>query len=638
MSQNRPIPPSDVADMNGINTEQWQRLKQILFSGEELAILESTRTRATTEDSSLNELRSLLFPQEELQHAILQADYHKLQTLLAWLEKNQQDAEKLAHLLPKALEDLTQNSARFSEILAPQVEKTLQLSVDRNPQPLIDSLFPIIGPMIRKAISESLNDMLRNINQLVDDSLSINSIRWRLEARRTGKSYAEVALLRSLDYQVDQIFLIHQETSILLKHLTSPNSVHKDADMVSGMLSAVQDFVTDAFSISDGSYLSEVKLGDFTLLLEKGPKASLVAAVLGKPPTSLRLELQKKLETLHRDYQDELSDFKGDTQVFDSAIYELSSCLVRQKRQARQKKKPVLRWLIILILLSSLIGYSGYSSWIAYQQNQAWSSMVTELQQQPGIVIIEHDFKQLQGLVDPLIGDVHQYVLQQNLAATTLNLDTVYWQFKPYISLDPVMIERRIKSRLQLPAEMQYHYDNHILSLSGKTTPAWLQSNIPMIYGIQGINQVDTLSLVVKAIEKVDLNKARQTLQQAIQALESVILYFPIGQPTLSPYQLTILAGLESRFKSLSASADKLNLNIELTLTGFIDQSSGSRTRNVWLAETRTNTVLEQLKRLTQNTKIKFITELQDSTLELSNLMPDTSRRVSLNVKVIPSL
>ena len=36
---------------------------------------------------------------------------------------------------------------------------------------------------------------------------------------RTGRSFAEVVMLRSLVYRVEQIFLIHRETSLSLLHV-----------------------------------------------------------------------------------------------------------------------------------------------------------------------------------------------------------------------------------------------------------------------------------------------------------------------------------------------------------------------------------------------------------------------------------
>ena len=79
---------------------------------------------------------------------------------------------------------------------------------------------------LRKVCAESLN-------QTLEHTFSWRGLKWRFEALRTGKSFAEVVMLRSLVYRVEQLFLIHRKTN-------SPSTVldpaiGKDSDMVAGM-------------------------------------------------------------------------------------------------------------------------------------------------------------------------------------------------------------------------------------------------------------------------------------------------------------------------------------------------------------------------------------------------------------------
>jgi len=644
MSQTSSSNASTDSGLTSLTDTQIKQLKTLLFNDAEIAVLDSHKKAAPRlDDPELEKLRLLLFPHEELRRLLLIEDYQKLQTLLAWLEQHQQDPKKLAQILPQALEDLSQNSTRLTAILAPQIEKGLHSSVSKNPQPLIDSLFPIIGPMIRKSISESLNDMLKSINQLVDQSFSINALRWRIEAKRTGKSYAEIALLRSLDYQVDQIFLIHQETGILLEHLTSPESLHKDGDMVSGMLTAVQDFVTDAFSINDGSYLSELKLGDFTLILEKGPKASIVAAILGKPPASIRLELQQQLEFLHRDYHDEFDSFKGDTTLFDSTIEDLSTLLVRKKRH---KKRPFLRWIVISLALLSLLAYASYNSWLSYQNHQAWSNLISNLNQQPGILVTSEGNNQIQGLADPIIGDIKSYAIKHKLIDSENHyLDSIQWQFKPYISLEPQMVEQRVKRNLILPQGVHYQYEKGVLLLRGQTTSQWLQKIQAKLYSIQGVTEIDHSALVfidlegeqdrIKQLHEQRL--AEKALKTALSNVRPFKIYFDIGKVQFTDKHAQLLTTLEPEFKKIALISKQLNHHIELDVIGGIDTSSGSLALNIKLAQKRADVVLTELQKLMQDSDIKFSTTLITTEVKSKTSVPINLRRVTLNVKATPN-
>jgi hypothetical protein len=99
----------------------------------------------------------------------------------------------------------------------------------------------------------------------LEQHLSWRSLQWRWESRRTGRPYAEIVVLRSLLYRVQQVFLIHRNTGLLLQCVTSPSaegSQIRDPEMVSGMLTAIQDFVRDSVSGAEAENLEMVRMGE----------------------------------------------------------------------------------------------------------------------------------------------------------------------------------------------------------------------------------------------------------------------------------------------------------------------------------------------------------------------------------------
>ena len=105
-------------------------------------------------------------------------------------------------------------SDALSEALAPTIETALRESVRKDPATLADALFPVMGPAIRRSILETLRSFLDSFNQMLDQSLSWQGLKWRVEAMRTGRSFTEVALLHSLVFRVEQVFLIHKRTRL----------------------------------------------------------------------------------------------------------------------------------------------------------------------------------------------------------------------------------------------------------------------------------------------------------------------------------------------------------------------------------------------------------------------------------------
>ena len=52
-------------------------------------------------------------------------------------------------------------------------------------------------------------------------------------------------------YQVKQDFLIHRESGLVLQHVEDGSAETRDPDLVSGMLTAIRDFVQDYFTRRD---------------------------------------------------------------------------------------------------------------------------------------------------------------------------------------------------------------------------------------------------------------------------------------------------------------------------------------------------------------------------------------------------
>ena len=44
----------------------------------------------------------------------------------------------------------------------------------------------------------------------------MQGLKWRVESIRTGRPFAEIVLMHSLLYRVEQVFLIHRETGLVL--------------------------------------------------------------------------------------------------------------------------------------------------------------------------------------------------------------------------------------------------------------------------------------------------------------------------------------------------------------------------------------------------------------------------------------
>ena len=376
------------------------------------------------------------------------------------------DPKGVSHVLPEAIELSASQDDTLAIASMPTVEQAIKTSVVRDQGVLSDALFPIMGPAIRKAVSAALDNLVQVMNQSLEHSLSPQSFLWRLEARRAGKSFAEIVLLRNLLYQVEQVLLIHKAKGLLLQQIMAKSAIAKDPDLVSAMLTAVQDFVKDSFNVP-GDYLNTLQLEDFTIWIEESPYAVLACVIRGHAPQELRVTMKQTLERIHRTQQDKLKRFDGDNAPFEVCKPDLELCLQSQyKDPPTSKPSPLLLGIAGVILLG--LCFWGFRDW---QARQRWSTAIKTLNQQPGIIVTQSKQEwgtfSLVGLRDPLAAKPNTI-----LEAADIDPQSVKASWEPYLSFHPDFVAERAKGFLKSPDTVDFKMDdNQILSAIGGGSP-----------------------------------------------------------------------------------------------------------------------------------------------------------------------
>ncbi|NJN70798.1 MAG: hypothetical protein HC801_11330 [Nitrospira sp.] len=304
----------------------------------------------------------------------VQEDWTQLRTLLLAPEQTQLDElrERLDHrvvqsqdvsqVLPEAFALRGDSDQQLSTVLTPYVENGFVTTVRKSPRAIVDAIAPIMGPAIRQAITRAIQSMAQSFNHALDESLSVRGLRWRVEAWQTGRPFAEVVLLHRLRYRVEQVFLIHCETGLLLQHVATNGAVIQDQHVLSGMLTAIQCYVRDSFGGRQDQTLDQFQVGEWTVWSEQGSQAYLACVVRGTPPASLREILCDTLNHIHAQYTDALAHFVGDAAPFKTTQPQLESCL-----QAQYESPPKQSSLKLWILMGFLLLGSAWWGWMAYQ-------------------------------------------------------------------------------------------------------------------------------------------------------------------------------------------------------------------------------------------------------------------------------
>jgi hypothetical protein len=127
-------------------------------------------------------------------------------------------------------------------------------------------------------------------------------------------------------YTIEEVFLV-DNAGVLLVHLSQWESKAIDAKLVSGMLTAVQEFVKDSFRGSDNGpqikmnegALGKLEYGDFQIVLERGTYTFLSAVISGNDNKRLRKRMKDVIDEFETKYSSVLVDWDGDMARFDGA-------------------------------------------------------------------------------------------------------------------------------------------------------------------------------------------------------------------------------------------------------------------------------------------------------------------------------
>jgi outer membrane protein OmpA-like peptidoglycan-associated protein len=518
----------------------------------------------------------------ELRELILGAERRRLEELERRLDTDTLTRESLAELLPEAIVLRARRDRQLARALAPTVENAIGESVRRNPRPIATAIFPVLGPAIRKAIAEALAGLVSSINHTVEHSLSPRGLRWRLEAWRTGVPYGQIVLRHALIYRVEQVFLIHRETGLLLAHAVAPDLAASDADLISGMLTAIRDFVADSFSSErEAGGLRRFSVGELTVMVEQGPQALIAAVVRGEAPDSLLVELQETLETIHLQFAGALEGFDGETAPFESARPLLEECLstvmATDRQQGERRRVVWVPWLLVALVLALLLGG------LAVRSRLRWNGAVARLRSEPGIMLTEaeRDGRQWRfaGLRDPLARD--PAVL---LAAQGVDMKQVDQRWEPYLSLDPAFVLARARRNLAPPAGVKLALQGDTLRATGSAPLEWVGS-VGRVAPVPGVTSFDLSGVTPELPAELSRLKGE---------IESEQMLFEVGSSAIDATALDGVTRVAERFGRLEAGADRVGARATLELVGRTDPT-GSDAANQALSRDRAEAVFSAL-------------------------------------------
>jgi OOP family OmpA-OmpF porin len=351
----------------------------------------------------------------------------------------------------------------------------------------------------------------------------------------------------------------------------------QDPSLVSGMLSAIQDFVRDSFHTSQSQGINRMNVGDLDVWVEEGPYAILAVVIRGIAPRQLRDTMAETLESIHRQYSALLDHFDGDSAPFEQVNTLLSKCLEYKYKEDPKRANNFYALTAAALLILAIGGWLGYRWW----QNHRWNEYVAELREQPGFAITsfgrEHGRFVIRGLRDPLSSDPAAILKQHNLT------EQPEFHWGAYYALDDSIVQQRATQILAPPQGTSLQVKDGVLFFTGQPPFTWLKELPRRALLVPGIRSVDSAGL---------LSAAQHAVAQSVEKIQSTVLQFPLASSTLSSAEGARLRALLPELKNLEGVG-----NMTIEIWGHSD-TSGAEATNLTLSQKRADRVAAELIQL----------------------------------------
>ena len=527
----------------------------------------------------------------------MNGEYDRLRQLLLEQERDRLDAlqdsvrkatarfDRVPDLLADDIESSMREGkrSRLANVLSEATADSLEIAVRRRPHAVVQAVYPIIGPAIRRSLSDALRQMADDLDRALSDTFSPRALLWRWEAWRSGTPYAQVMLRHTTRYQVEHLFLIAPESGLLLGHLTASGLPALDADAVAGMFTAIQQFVRDSVTVDeDGGGIGSATVGGYRLAVSEGPDARLVAFVRGVPSSDFGTRLDQLNEELHARYGAQLGEAEsvglaGAGLLEQTQLDELNSRWATREGDTHPQRRQYV-WIALALAALALLTYAA----LGWRWSARVDAIRRHLSSTPGLVLSTLDDSdrgrlRIEGLMDPLANDPRTW-LAQRYPGVEVEMRT-----RPFVSLEPQLVQRRVAQTLRLPeAAVKAPDAQGMIRLTGSVPfPDWHRARATPL-STPGVTGIDYDGLSYPQKPQIDA---------AIASIQSLGVPFLSGTVTPEVGWEKTLADMGRKLQALERTGTTSSIAFHMQTAGLtdepgtLDQNRGLRQQRAeWLA------------------------------------------------------
>ncbi|MEG4286837.1 OmpA family protein [Microcoleus sp. A006_D1] len=260
---------------------------------------------------------------------------------------------------------ISESPDEIAMAIAPEMASAIKQQIHLKREAMSDALYPIIGSTILKYMAE----MMREINEKLESSLSPEGITRKFKAKMQGISEAELLIQETTPLTVKAVFLIQTASGLVISAVQDSEREQLESDMVAGMLTAIRAFVNDCISQSGTiAEIDAIEYGTSTIVLEVAGSCYLAVVMQGETRQWFKYKMRAIFKNILQEYGSQIQLFNGDpTTVPTEVNSNLQKLIVDTEVKVKSSKLPMLPiiGLAVLALIGVPWGIHQYRSGVA---------------------------------------------------------------------------------------------------------------------------------------------------------------------------------------------------------------------------------------------------------------------------------
>lgn len=435
---------------------------------------------------------------------------------------------------------ITESPDEIAQAIAPEMASAVRQQINLNREAMSDALYPIIGSTILKYLAETMQE----INQKLEQAVSVEGITRKVKAKLQGISEAELLMKETTPSTVKAVFLIQKDSGLVITAVQQSEQEQLESEMVAGMLTAIRSFVNDCISQSGNiAEIDAIEYGTSTIVLEVAGSCYLAVVMQGETRQWFKYKMRAIFKNLVQEYGNTIQSFNGDPASIPVEVNsELRKLIDTDIKVKSNKPNPLL--MIGLATLALVVIPWGIYQYRSGVERGLESDTNLALQSAPELSVYRLT-TDVRGKVAELSGRVPNQKLRSRASQIAQKVVPQLTVKNNIIAVvvpaDPVLIEADVKRTVALlnkveGIEISASYVGDKVTLAGSVSRSTDAQKVTDAFAkIPGVKSVtNTVGIGTKPLSKA-VGVEANPLSKAME----IRIYFGVGAATLQPKDVT---------------------------------------------------------------------------------------------------